>query len=310
MALSMLNLPKLELAYPQITVDGTYGAVISTQLFRTQFINAYELQFVEGTFVGGTSPAWAISGTAPVITHVSLTVDNETIFDADYQMIANYEQLISGKTPDGEAFTVRISDINFSQGKAEIEITGLPSWKFNQIIMLLTINSLANITTGAPTGTSGSAIQLVERGSPRASAQGVTPVVVKHLQVAQTLPITGINDLTQYLSQDGKYKDVFLYVDTGTAYAAPSDTAVSRLKLVINSTTTVKDSYWQAMKAAARAITGQLPGTGYNLISFMPDNTPSKLLALNNVQAITNVDLQATTTVGTARMVAFKVEYF
>jgi hypothetical protein len=306
--LPLVNLHVLDVSYPPIVLDSAYGTQVQVVLNRTQLVKAYNLVVILGSLSGGTSPAWTVSGSNPIVSHVNIQADNNVFFDADYQTVANEEAWMANDTPDGKHLRVRMCDTDLRTSQ-DLLITGFASWGFNQVIMTLTIPALSSLTSGSPTGTSGTTLYITETSAPRAQVS-FKPILVKRLQVSASMPLLGQNDLVTFLSQDGSYSRALLYCDTGSSgYAAPSDTAISRLKIIVNSLTTVRDSYWQVLKAQGQAITGFALNAGYAPLVFKPSRDASQLFNIKDTRTITNVDLQPTTTVANARLVMLKTEY-
>lgn len=303
------QLPTIDLTYPAVTLDNAYGTTVQIPLYRTQLVRDYILSVTQGTLNGGTSPTWATSSSKPLITHVRVEANNNVIFDADAQMIQFYEQWVEDDSPDGLHWKIRIADVDL-RTKQSIDATGMPSYSFNQVIMSVTVDTLADQTTGSPTSTTGTTLSITEESAPR-SAVTFQPLLVKHLQISTSLSTNGVNDLTSFLSQDGAYSSMLMYADTGSSgYAAASDSAISKVALILNSTMKVRDAYWTALKAQNQNVTGVKPATGVSAFVFKDQLQASKLLNLKNTAQITNVDLQATTTVSSCRIVALKTEYF
>jgi hypothetical protein len=306
--LPSVQLHELDVSYPAVVLDSAYGTQVQVSLNRTQLVKSYNLIVVLGSLSGGTSPAWTVSGSNPIISHVNISADNNVFFDGDYQIVANEEAWMTNDTPDGKHLRVRMCDTDLRSGE-DLLITGFPSFSYNQVILTVTIPALSALTSGSPTGTSGTTLYITETSAPR-SQVNFKPLVVKRLMVAQTMPLSGQNDLVTILSQDGSYSRIFAYCDTGASgYSAPSDSAIQRLKIIVNSLTTVRDSYWQVLKAQGQATTGFSLATGYAPIIFKPQKEASQLFNIKDTRAITSVDLQALTTVANARLVILKTEY-
>jgi hypothetical protein len=303
------GLPNIDLSYPSLSIDSSYGQTIQVQCFRTQLVKRYLIQGVLGSLSGGTSPAWNISASNPLVSHVSVQADNNPIVDADTQLLQFYEQVVTNDTPDGLHFSVRVSDVSL-RTQEEIEATGLPAYSFNQIIMNISIPALSALTTGSPTASSGTTLYLTEESVPR-SAVSFKPILVKHLQVTASQALSGTNDNVTALSQDGLYAQVFLYADTGsTGYSAPTDSAIQRISLILNSTSKIRDSYWTALKNQLKAITGFAPPTGVSALIFKEGYDANKMLDLRDTRRVTSVDLQTVTTQANVRLVLYKIEYF
>ena len=280
--------------YPPIVLDNTYGQVISITLDKVDAIVDYILNLSMGSLVGGTSPAFTISESNPVVTHISIKANNETIRDFDTPMLYEYMSKTRGTASDGYAYHIPMTDIQYSL-KKRILNSLFPSYGFTQIKLYLTIAPLSQITSGSPTGTSGAVGFLTEYSLPRQSIN-FKILDFRQLQVESAMSLTGENDLTQFISTDGYYKSLLYFANTGQTYASASDSLISKIELILNLRTVLKSAYWLNMKSQDRSLFGSAMDTGYAMEIFMEDNDFSQLLALNNPIIQKSVNLKATTT--------------
>jgi len=309
----IVSLMKKTVPYPQIVLDDKYGTTFAIDLFRTDAIRKYVFSITEGTLNGGSSPAWTVSGTNPIITHVQIKADNDTIYDIDTIPSQNLYTLLHSGSFNGLNYNIQLTDIDY-QSKKEFELTVFPSYAYNQVKMYITVAPLSQITSGSHTSTTGTVMNLVEYDIDRSSVN-FPPLRVKKLQFATTLSINGENDLTTFLSQDGSYKDLMLIAQssqpsTAGLYPNTSDSLISKIGIIINNAYYPYSSYWSAIKQENQAIFGNSMPTGFVDLVFMPDNEASNLLSLFDVNAIKNVNLKINTTASGVYLTAIKTEYF
>jgi hypothetical protein len=314
-----INPPEISVRYPTSaaqTLPSTAGASTFTfDLKRTQGVLAYQFVFNEGTLTGGSAPAWVTSGIiAPLVTHIKIVADNDTIVDVDYPLLAELQFLLTLTKPDGTYLNLEMVDRDYYTGK-RMPVTLFPSWIYNQVQCTLTLNSAANVTSGSPTGGTTITVDLTEEDVPRASCK-FKPLRVKRLQVSVALPLTGDNDLTSFLAQTGAYKMILLFSTSASGtwgasgtYASPADTNINRVTLLLNDTATVRDDMWTALKKRTQAIFGAPVDSGFAVAIFMSDSEASKLLDVRDTKKITNVDLRVNTAGGSDYLYAMRVIY-
>ncbi|MFP3209295.1 MAG: hypothetical protein RXR82_06320 [Nitrososphaeria archaeon] len=310
-SLPRYNLPKKTSTYPSLPLDNSYGQTITVDLYRVDLVHSYIFNVVLGSLSGGSSPAWNVSATNPLITHVSIYGDNEPIFDADYQMFMEEAKLVRNFAPTGTNGMVLLGVRDYMKKGSIFEVTALPSFKFTQLQMRLTIAPLSQVTTGSPTGSSGTTLYLQEEVNPLSVLPKGMPILdTRKLQISTALPLTGVNDLTEFLSKDGAYAAVLFAAMTGSSvnYANLTDSLISELKLEINNQTTIFDDYWNILKAQDQAMLQTAPDTGYALKAFAPEGVLSDFLDLTPSD-LKRVDLKVTTT-GTGVLAALKTEVF
>jgi len=174
----------LKFSYPQIPLDNAYGTQVTIPLKRNNLIQKYLGVVTLGTLQGGTSPAWTVSGSNPLITHITITADNDVLLDMDTDMLNELNKLGFLWAPDGLTFRIDMTDIDFENSK-NVDGTEFPSYSYNNITLTLTIAPLANVTSGSPTGTSGTTFSLVEYASVYPNT--IPLVKVKKLQAEYNL---------------------------------------------------------------------------------------------------------------------------
>jgi len=310
-SLPRLNLPKKTTTYPSLPLDSDYGQTITLDLYKVDLVHSYIFNVVLGSLTGGTSPAWNVSGNNPLITHVSIYGDNEPLFDADYQMFMEESKITRNYAPNGTNGMILLGVRDLAKKGLLFEVTGLPAFRFTQLQMKLTIAALSAVTSGSPTGSSGTTLYLQEEVNPLSVLPKGMPVMdVRKLQISTALTLTGVNDLTEFLSKDGAYADLLLAAMTGTAvnYANLSDSLISELKLEINNQITIFNDYWAILKAQDQAMLQNAPDAGYALKAFSPEGIMSDFLDLTP-EDLKRVDFKVTTS-GTGVLAALKTEVF
>ena len=296
----------LKFSYPQVTLDGTYGTQVSIPLKRNNLIQKYVGVVTLGSLTGGTSPAWTVSGTNPIITHVTLTADNDVLFDMDTDMLGELVKLGFLFSPDGLTYRIDMADIDF-EASHNIDGTEFPSYAYNNITLTITIAPLANITSGSPTGSSGTVFSLVEYAAVYSKA--IPLVKVKKLQNTITGLVSGLNQVvpSPVYTLQGAYKLVLYKVLSGTS---PSDTAVSKMKLLINDSNVLYDEYFNVKKADNNQLFNISLDTGFAADVYMPDSKdPSRLLVLLNPAVTRVVEQDFTTTAANVSVKAVKIIY-
>lgn len=306
-SLSPVGINKNSITYPFINVDSSFGSTISIDLKRSQAVRDYILNFVEGTLSGGTSPAWAVSGSVPVVTHVKLTADNDTILDFDTDMYNEYEKLITQIAPDGENMHIYVADQAFEGKGVVLDATALKTYKFAQVTLELTLDSLTDLTTGTPTASSGSGFYLTEEIIPRGVADTFATITVKKLQNTLSSLTSGINDVYNAVAQTGAYPCILIQVKTSGA--ALSDTEVSKIQLILNDQLTDTNTYFSALKHQNAALFGIVPDTGYAMRIWSADREIASMLNLTDTAKITAVDLQFTAVTAGDVVKLFRVLY-
>lgn len=299
MQLAHLNLPTQKFKYPAVNLDSNYGQVVQVKLNTVNLAKEYIFSVAEGTLNGGTSPAWTVSGSNPLVTHVTVKADNQTIYDADYSTVAEELKDFNGFSSTGLSLWLKmgLADL-LNQGKL-FESTVFPSFQFNQVYLYLTIASLGTITSGSPTSTSGTTLYLTEQVIDRALVNFPILKTVK-LQFSASQALTGENHNTSLLSLDGLY--AYMQVN------GVNDTDVSYLKLLINSGSIIFDDYWTSIKAENASLFKSSPSTGYAYLVFSDDGSVDKMMALNNPNVLKSVDFVVDTTTSPITTTFFKTE--
>lgn len=312
--LNSINLPTISIKYPTRAVNLSSSLqTVDYDLKRTKGVIGYNLLVKEGTLTGGTSPAWAVTKSEPVMTHVKVQADNETLLDLDAGLLQEYSSLVFGDAPDGLHLYAEMVDRDYKTGHEFIE-TVFPSYQYNQIQMSVTFNTIANVTTGSPTAAPVT-LYMSEVDIERADLVNakVQLATVKKIQGSSTLSLTGDNDLTSFLGQTGAYKSVLYFVSTAQvsdgAYTSGTDSDIEYVDLILNDTSTIRSDYWQLMKNQNKNLFKQATDTGFAMQVFQNDSEISKLLNLADVQNVKSVNVKVNTSTNPLYLYAMKVLY-
>jgi len=296
----------LKFSYPEVVLDGSYGTQVTIQLKRNNLIQKYIGVVTLGALTGGTSPAWTVSGSNPLITHVTVTADNDVLLDMDTDMLNEINKLGFLWTPDGLTYRIDMTDINFENSK-NVDGTEFPSYAYNNITLTLTIAPLANVTSGSPTGSSGTTFALVEYAS--IYPQTIPLVKVKKLQSSYVLNTTGLNQVvpSPFYTLQGAFKMILYKVLSGST---PSDSAISKMKLVINDSNIIYDEYYNTKKADNNQQFNIPLDTGFIADVYMPGaSDPSQMLVLLNPQITRVIEQDLTTTTSPVTVKGVKIIY-
>jgi len=281
------------IAYPQVPVDNYLGTLQNFKMNTINGIKAYVLSFSEGTLAGGTDPAWTISASNPIITHVAIIADNNPIADYDVAQIQEYIYNYTKQAPDGLNFLIPLSDLDPRFNGQYIADTEFPSYDYTDVTLQLTFAPLSSLTSGSPTSSSGTMMNYEEDYVLR-SQMSKTLFRPRRFQYNTTLTtINGINDLTSFLPQVGTFKAIQLFVGTASGYGSPSNTAVSNINLLLNQTSRPLATIFSLLRNKNIATFGRLPDTGFATLLFSP---VANGLNLSNTDALKNVDLQLNNT--------------
>jgi hypothetical protein len=279
--------------YPPISLDDSYGQVISIDGYVVNGVVDYLISVELGTLEGGSSPTWNVSGSNPIITHITVKANNTTVRDFDSQMLTNYMKLVRNSSFNGLSFSIPMTDIQYSL-KKRIYNTLFPSYAYSQVKIELSIADLSDITTGSPSGSAGTTLYLNEVSLKR--EQVTFPLFeFKQLQVNTALSLKGDNDLTNFLAVDGYYKSLFFMATTGQSYGDATDSLVNYIDLILNVSELIKDQYWASMKQENQNLFGQDVPKGFAMMIFMEDNDFSQLLPLSNPVITKSANLKVNT---------------
>ena len=303
---------KVSHKYSPIVIDSDWGSTIDVDLKNTDLVTDYDFVVVPGTLSGGTSPAYTYTYLNPVVSSIKIEADNDTFVSADVPQLNELRYLvrnIQGLT--GDSFKVPMTAVDFSK-KSYIKETAFPSYAFVNNVAHITLPPLSQITSGSPTGTSGSTLYITERDISRASVD-FSLFRYKMLKISSALSITGDNDLTNYMATDSFYQAMlhFAYsAQTAPIYSGEgSNSLVNYMDLVINNSTYLFEDFFATMRSDNHMNYGRLPDTGFALQEFMNSDNPTDLLNLSSAVVNKNVNLKVNTSaagyLSTLKMVMF-----
>ncbi len=310
MAYAPLNDIKVPIStnrYEPQAIDEYWGSTFDIDLFKVDEAISYMITVTLGSLTGGTSPAWNVSGNNPVIAHVRVVYDNDVVYDSDVQLVQEYNKITKGYSPNGLQFVIDIADINLKTKKYFIQ-TGYPTWSVAQAKMYITLPALTSVTTGTPTGSSGTELYMTERVVRRSLV--TWPLLeVKHLQTESSMPLSGANHLVNYLARVGAYKAVLFFASTAQNYSSGSDSLINYMELKLNKKVTVFDEYFASLKLENLSEFNVSPDAGFALKTFMKDDNIPDMLYLGNTQQITEVDLDVNTSQAGGYLYALQIQY-
>ncbi|MHB8303969.1 MAG: hypothetical protein ACYDC6_14240 [Acidobacteriaceae bacterium] len=303
---------KLSHKYSPLNIDSSWGSTIDVRLKNTDLVTDYDLVIAPGTLAGGTSPAYTDTYLNPLIQSVEVVADNDTMISADAPQLNELRLLvrnISGLT--GSSLKIPMTAVDFSK-KSYIKETAFPSYAFVNNTLKITLPPLSQVTSGSPTGTSGSILYLTERVISRDSVN-FNLIKYKMLKISATLGLTGDNDLTNFLATDGFYQALLHFgysAQTAPIYSGEgSNTLINYMDLVINNNITRFSDYFSTLQNDNHQNYGRLPDTGFALQEFMPDTNPLDLLNLSSPVTNKSVNLKINTSatgfISTLKMVMF-----
>lgn len=130
-------------------LDYADGAQSRYQVPRQHFLHRLRLRVNKGTFVGGTSPAWVASAGNKLITRIELSIGGQVTKDN-----LSFEDL-------RRLNILQYRDNLASEGYAYLDLGRLPSHKFTSLELIVTWAALTAVTTGTPTSTTGTYVDIV-----------------------------------------------------------------------------------------------------------------------------------------------------
>ena len=302
-------MPEISVRYPTSASQNLNSvSSFAFDVKRTQGVLAYNFQINEGTLSGGTTPTWAAAFAAPIVQHVKIVADNDTIVDVDVVLLSEMQYLMTHVKPNGTFFTVEMCDRNWNTGQL-LPVSLFPSWIYNEVQVTLTFNAVSVFTSGSPT-TTPVTVDLTELDVPR-SAITFKPLRKKLLQVSAALTLTGDNDLTSFIAQTGAYKGLLLFSTSSSSspYANAAPANINRFTLILNDTATVRDDNWLPLTNQTQNLFLVAPDSGFVVMAFMAGIEASQLLDLRNTQKITAVDLRVNTNGGSDFIYCMRIVY-
>jgi len=209
-------------------------------------------------------------------------------------------------SPDGLTYRIDMTDVDFENSK-NIDGTEFPSYAYNNITLTITIAPLSQVTSGSPTGSSGTVLSLVEYAS--IYAKSVPLAKVKKLQNTATINTTGLSQIvpSPFYTLQGAFKMILYKFLSGTT---PSDTAVSKMKFLINDSNVIYDEYYATKKADNNQVFNIPLDTGFVADVYMPGGkSPSEMLVLVNPNITRVVEQDITTTTSPVTVKGVKILY-
>jgi hypothetical protein len=163
----MFSLPKMEPAPVKTKTIGIrkadyvpYGVVagetISGNLPRDHFIHSIRLRVVEGTLSGGSSPAWVAGSLEKLVKSITIRADGGKYFKQMSWAEAKQICVVNGEKQTDGYVKLYFVDPKIPQAKP------IPSWIFTSLVIQIEWEALqaATITTGSPTGTAGTKVEV------------------------------------------------------------------------------------------------------------------------------------------------------
>lgn len=297
----VLELPTRQVPYPDKNVDALYGSTVEIDLNTVNALVALTISFLGGTLTGGTSPAWTLKQTATpynlAITHITIKADNETVKDFDTVMKLEEEMLDSASLPYAsdsstapiQSITIGLAD--YDEKLAEfVQHTSLQAWRVSNLQLYLTIAALTSITSGTPTGTSGSVIRVTEEVIDRGIYPKIPQILAEELQTNFNLAATGDNDYST-LPKTGAIKRMLIFVGGTSAGASGSDSLVDAIKVIRNATDYLFNQQWYNLKSANKKAYGIAPDIGFVMLRFVKHGNIGQALKTNDPDVVKSLDI-------------------
>lgn len=263
----MANVVKLK--YPPVNVDSKYGTIVEIPLRKTSWVKGYMVTFSAGTLSGGTSPAWNISFTNPAFSQLQVNYDSDVRFSMTGKSTQEYNYIVRNGVKNGYSFFVPMEDYDYATKKS-IEGTYGKSFIHSDNKLYVTLPALTALTTGTPTSSSGSQIQVTEVEV--IAPKNLPSSIVKKIEIGGDVSANGDNYLNDFVA-------------TGQAYKAllwSFSAAVTSVELKIDSKAIVLDDYFSNMQYGNQQDFGVLPDNYYALSEFMKTENTAELLNLVN----------------------------
>lgn len=132
-----------------VRLDYADGAQSRYQVPRQHFMHRLRLRVNKGTFVGGTAPAFIASAGNKLITRMELSIGGQITKDN-----LSFEDL-------RRLNILQYRDNLASEGYAYLDLGRLPTHKFTSLELIITWAALGTVTTGTPTQTVGTYVDIV-----------------------------------------------------------------------------------------------------------------------------------------------------
>jgi hypothetical protein len=301
--LAPMDLPETTYFYPDpvlnpTNVNGQFGTTVQIALKRTQGVMRYQLICDSLTISGGTTPTSLVSNLLPVIQHVQIQADDDTLFDVDMVPWLEYQRIVQAQlaAQTGYQFDIDMADMNYRARGQLLPATLLRTFQYAQVVMNVTFAAIATITSGSPTAYS-TKVHMTEIDINRDLIDKLPVFVVKKLGATSSYPNqNGPNDLTQAFPQTGLLKTAFFAGQTASSatYANLSDGNIAKMLVILNDSFNETTTTWNLLKRQNQSTFGTNPGTGFALKVWSDTCETGKFLNISDVRKVTSVDLQLT----------------
>lgn len=273
----MFSLPKMEPVPVKTKTIGIrkadyvpYGVVagetISGNLPRDHFIHSLRLRVVEGTLSGGTTPAWVAGSLEKLVKSITIKADGGKYFKQMSWDEAKQICVVNGEKQTDGYVKLYFTDPKIPQAKP------LPSWIFTSLVIQIEWESLtaATITTGTPTGTAGTKVE-VTLSETKFTDEDIRdwPVLV---EVVRTKSQFGTNTLWQNFEHE-RANIVLGYLYHADDNGTDSDAIFDQLRVIGRDKSSEFIAYdevdlLEIREANKNAFQGQSLATGYFMIEW------------------------------------------
>ncbi|MEM0061509.1 MAG: hypothetical protein QW726_06235 [Fervidicoccaceae archaeon] len=276
--------------YPTQTIDSFWGTTQQFKLYTINGIKAYVISINPGTLSGGSSPAWTISGTNPAITHITVKANNNPILDADTITLFERNANLMHISPDGLNYLIPLALPYYKGGY--LPNTEFPSFEYTDVELVLTFAPLSQITSGSPTGSSGTEMNYSEDYILRQlvdTKKLLRPRVFQYSTILNN--VNSYNDLTSFLPQVGTYQSIQLFASTNltSPYSGGSNTAITNVELLLNQVNKPLSTNFNLLRLQNAAAFGRSQDTGFATIQFSYGTSG---LVTSDLNALKNLDLR------------------
>jgi len=221
--------PRAEVAHSRPYVPNKYGAIAGESVVGAlptdHFLHALKMRVVKGTLSGGTAPDWVAGAEDLLVKNITLYAEGTKYFKK--MSWAEMQQLCIANL---EAQTAGHGKLFFTDPKIE-EAQPLPTWRFTSLTLEVEWEALtaATITTGTPTGQSGTKLVLTGIESDWDGEKIADwPVLV---EVVRTKHDFGANTLYQVIDHE-RANLVVAYLYAIDDNLTMSDTIIDKLRII------------------------------------------------------------------------------
>jgi hypothetical protein len=281
-----MGLPRKRVRYDAINLDSIInsgGGTTEIKLHRNDVLLGLQANIVLGSLSGGTSPAWTVSASNPVITQFALNVSGNNLFSVSTLLQYEKMKLLKGIPGNGQNLLIDVADMNLTDWHY-MEMTGLPTFNYSDVSLKIQLPALSSLTSGSPTASSGTTLYLTELVVPREQALAFIPKFIKvgTVQVNFNAINTGTGELTlpDFVQLGYAYKDMLLFTSSSNNFISGSDNIVNYFKVKVNNSIDIIDDFWQILKFDVANLFRVIPDAGFNYITFMQSGNLNNLLKL------------------------------